>query len=160
MDNEHPLKVNSILQEKNGQFDTIKNKQKKVELLVTAVVGNMSQSLSRVRLFVTPSTGVSIGFSWQEYWSGLPFPSPCCRQRRMLQVKITRILLSHEHLEDTCFPFFPINSQVSLIRTIKHFHWQHISLVIPTERNHITRKNALYINVPKAMGVSFRGDCN
>ena len=39
------------------------------------------KSLSRVRLFVTPSTVAhqappSMGFSRQEYWSGLPFPSP------------------------------------------------------------------------------------
>ena len=38
-------------------------------------------SLSRVRLFVTPWTVAyqvppSMGFSRQEYWSGLPFPSP------------------------------------------------------------------------------------
>ena len=37
--------------------------------------------LSRVRLFVTPRTVAylappSMGFSRQEYWSGLPFPSP------------------------------------------------------------------------------------
>ena len=37
--------------------------------------------LSRVRLFVTPWTvayqaALSMGFSRQEYWSGLPFPSP------------------------------------------------------------------------------------
>ena len=37
--------------------------------------------LSRVRLFVTPwtiahQTPLSMGFSRQEYWSGLPFPSP------------------------------------------------------------------------------------
>ena len=37
--------------------------------------------LSRVRLFVTPWTVVyqaplSMGFSRQEYWSGLPFPPP------------------------------------------------------------------------------------
>ena len=37
--------------------------------------------LSRVRLFVTPWTAAyqappSMGFSRQEYWSGLPFPSP------------------------------------------------------------------------------------
>ena len=36
---------------------------------------------SRVRLFVTPWTVAyqappSMGFSRQEYWSGLPFPSP------------------------------------------------------------------------------------
>ena len=38
-------------------------------------------SLSRVRLFVTPWTVAhqappSMEFSRQEYWSGLPFPSP------------------------------------------------------------------------------------
>ena len=37
--------------------------------------------LSRVRLFVTPGTiacqaSPSMGFSRQEYWSGLPFPTP------------------------------------------------------------------------------------
>ena len=39
------------------------------------------RSLSRVRLFVTPWTvaykaSLSMGFSRQEYWSGLPLPSP------------------------------------------------------------------------------------
>ena len=39
------------------------------------------KSLSRVQLFVTPWTLVyqapqSMGFSRQEYWSGLPVPSP------------------------------------------------------------------------------------
>ena len=38
-------------------------------------------SFSRVRLFVTPwivalQAPLSMGFSRQEYWSGLPFPSP------------------------------------------------------------------------------------
>ena len=37
--------------------------------------------LSRVRLFATPWTvahqaSLSMGFSRQEHWSGLPFPSP------------------------------------------------------------------------------------
>ena len=37
--------------------------------------------LSRVRLYATPQTAahqarLSLGFSRQEYWSGLPFPSP------------------------------------------------------------------------------------
>jgi len=40
-----------------------------------------SKSLSRVQLFETPWTvagqaPLSMGFSRQEYWSGLPFPSP------------------------------------------------------------------------------------
>ena len=39
------------------------------------------KSLSRVQLFATPWTvayqaPLSTGFSRQEYWSGLPFPSP------------------------------------------------------------------------------------
>ena len=39
------------------------------------------KSLSRVQLFVTPwsvayLTPPSMGFSRQEYWSGLPLPSP------------------------------------------------------------------------------------
>ena len=39
------------------------------------------KSLSRVRLFATPWTvarqvPLSMGFSRQEYWSRLPFPSP------------------------------------------------------------------------------------
>ena len=42
---------------------------------------NKVKSLSRVRLFETPRTAAhqappSMGFSRQEYWSGLPFPSP------------------------------------------------------------------------------------
>ena len=41
---------------------------------------NSVLSLSRVQLFVTPGTvacqaPLSMGFSTQEYWSGLPFPS-------------------------------------------------------------------------------------
>ena len=40
-----------------------------------------AQSLSRVRLFATQwniacQAPLSMGFSWQECWSGLPFPSP------------------------------------------------------------------------------------
>ena len=39
------------------------------------------KALSHVRLFATPWTVAyqappSVGFSRQEYWSGLPFPSP------------------------------------------------------------------------------------
>ena len=42
---------------------------------------NEVKLLSRVRLFATPWTvayqaPLSMGFSRQEYWSGLPFPSP------------------------------------------------------------------------------------
>ena len=44
------------------------------------LLGRDVRSLSRVRLFATPWTvayqAPSMGFSREEYWSGLPFPSP------------------------------------------------------------------------------------
>ena len=48
--------------------------------------GSEVKSLSRVRLFATPWTiahqaPLSMGFSRQEYWSGLPFPSPREKER-------------------------------------------------------------------------------
>ena len=44
-------------------------------------VSGQCQPLSRIGLSVTPwtvvhQTPLSMGFSRQEYWSGLPFPSP------------------------------------------------------------------------------------
>ena len=46
-----------------------------------AAAAAAAKSLSRVRLFTTPwiaayQAPLSMGFSRQEYWSGLPFPSP------------------------------------------------------------------------------------
>ena len=47
--------------------------------------------LSRVQLFVTPWTHVayqapqSMGFSRQEYWSGLPFPSPTLKRQAAME---------------------------------------------------------------------------
>ena len=54
------------------------------------------KSLSRVRLFGTPCTVAyqgpqSMGFSRQEYWSGLPFPSPGDLQPRD-QTRVSRIV--------------------------------------------------------------------
>ena len=68
------------------------NIQGKTELIYLFIKQNVSftlrnkmkvkvKSLSLVRLFATPRTVAyqappSMGFSRQEYWSGLPFPSP------------------------------------------------------------------------------------
>ena len=59
------------------------------------------KSLSRVRLFVTPWTvahqaPLSMGFSRQEYWSGLPFPSPKmsviqAREVKKIDLKILKV---------------------------------------------------------------------
>ena len=48
--------------------------------LGSSIMCECVKSLSRVRLFLTPWTvayqaSPSMGFSRQEYWSGLPFPS-------------------------------------------------------------------------------------
>ena len=53
-------------------------------LVITFLPRSKVKSLSRVRLFATPWTvayqaPLSMGFSRQEYWSGLPFPSPRVR---------------------------------------------------------------------------------
>ena len=54
---------------------------KKLAPLCNATGGGGVQLLSHVQLFATLRTAahqapLSMGFSRQEYWSGLPFPSP------------------------------------------------------------------------------------
>ena len=51
------------------------------ETTVLQICSREAKSLSRVRLFAAPWTvahqaPLSVGFPGQEYWSGLPFPSP------------------------------------------------------------------------------------
>ena len=57
------------------------NKQTYFSLAKNVLIVLVCKSLSCVQLFVTPWTGAHqappfMGFSRQEYWSGLPFPSP------------------------------------------------------------------------------------
>ena len=64
--------------------------QKLCELLPILQV--CAQSFSPVRLFVTPWTvahpyPLSMGFSRQEHWSGLPFPSPGIFQVSKLKIR-------------------------------------------------------------------------
>ena len=53
-----------------------------LEVWIAAVVAAAAaKSISRVRLFATPWSAAyqappSMGFSRQQHWSGLPFPSP------------------------------------------------------------------------------------
>ena len=49
----------------------------------------MLSHFSRVQLCATPWTAAhqappSLGFSMQEHWSGLPFPSPVCESERVV----------------------------------------------------------------------------
>ena len=64
---------------RNCQY-TIQDNQAAVILPIVTLKVKV-KSLSRVRLFATPRTVAyqappSMGFSRQEYWSGVPFPSP------------------------------------------------------------------------------------
>ena len=61
------------------------------------------KSLSRVRLLETPWTAAhqappSMGFPRQEYWSGVPLPSPYClfRESKILLLAYPLILLSSD----------------------------------------------------------------
>ena len=58
------------------------------------------KSLSRVRLLVTPWTAAyqappSMGFSRQEYWSGVPLSSPSHKQCPLISTAQRETLLSH-----------------------------------------------------------------
>ena len=74
------------------------------------------KSLSRVRLFVTPWTIAhqappSTGFSKQEYWSGLPFPSPGDLPNAGFKPRspvLQADALTAELGKFICFPFFKI----------------------------------------------------
>ena len=64
------------------------------------------KSLSRVWLLATPWTAAhqappSMGFSRQEYWSGLPLPSPCMKVKSESEVAQSCLTLSTHGLQPT-----------------------------------------------------------
>ena len=66
------------------------------------------KSLSRVQLLATPRTPArqappSLGFSRQEHWSGLPFPSP---YETPIMWMLMHLMLSHRSLRLSSFFFF------------------------------------------------------
>ena len=68
------------------------------------------KSLSRVRLFETPWTAAyqappSIGFSRQEYWSGVPLPSPEDQKRLRIRELLGRTIRLPHKLLDVCSQF-------------------------------------------------------
>ena len=81
------LKVKKITRDNEGHYIVIKGSIQEEDITTLNIyVLNMLLLLllsrfSRVRLCATPSTAAhqappSLGFSRQEHWSGLPFPSP------------------------------------------------------------------------------------
>ena len=68
------------------------------------------KSLSHVRLFATPWTVAhqappSMGFSRQEYWSGLPFPSLWVVWNTVLNKKIFRRFVGHGNVNIPCHKY-------------------------------------------------------
>ena len=64
------------------------------------------KSLSRVQLVATPWTAAhqappSMGFSRQEYWSGVPLPSP----RSLLVICFMHVYASHSAMSDSLPPY-------------------------------------------------------
>ena len=45
-------------------------------VVVAVLCSVVSDSLQPYGLYIAFQAPLSMGFSWQEYWSGLPFPSP------------------------------------------------------------------------------------
>ena len=67
----------------------LKNMQEShhTSLMFTKIIQLLLSRFSRVRLCATPETAAhqapqSLGFSRQEHWSGLPFPSPMHENER------------------------------------------------------------------------------
>ena len=71
-------------------------------LLQCMKVKNKVKLLSHVRLSATPWTAAhqappSMGFSRQEYWSGLPLPSPLFHSKDIYLFEIVSIIMIWDH---------------------------------------------------------------
>ena len=71
-------------------------------LLQCMKVKNKVKSLSHVQLLATPWTAAhqappSMGFSRQEYWSGLPLPSPLFHSKDIYLFEIVSIIMIWDH---------------------------------------------------------------
>ena len=117
--------TNTILQ---NNCPSIKNKFLKMEttremwsLLSLRVC--MPSGLSHVWLFatlwtVTCQAPLSMGFSRQEYWSGLPFPSP----GDLPNPEIELVSAASPALQQILYPLRHLKSPFSLPKDIIHFH--------------------------------------
>ena len=93
----------------NKTFPYFPNSDRHCGMIIAEIMPRSSwvKSLNRVLLFVTPWTVAyqappSLGFSGQEYWSGLPFPSPFflvhCIWRYNLSIRLIIGDVNFDHL--------------------------------------------------------------
>ena len=73
-----------------------------------------TQVLSNIRLFATPCTiafqgPLSVGFSWQEYWSGLPFPPAGDVPRPGIELHLLHLL----HWQADSLPLVPSEKPIN-----------------------------------------------
>ena len=97
------------------------------------------KSLSRVRLFSTPWTTayqapLSMGFSRQEYWSGVPLPSPNQTLWRCITVYLNWSLVSPTNLEHHDYFLFieTRNTNIDCITFQRPFIPQVLELIFET----------------------------
>ena len=78
-------KMEKMQESIDKDLEELKNKHTETNNTITEIKNTLLllllSSFSRVQLFATPKTAAhqalpSLGFSRQEHWSGLPFPSP------------------------------------------------------------------------------------
>ena len=75
------LKKRGGLKKSKGKSENTSRQMKREQLSIIYGILLLLSHFSRVRLCATPGTAAhqappSLGFSRQEHWSGLPFPSP------------------------------------------------------------------------------------
>ena len=83
------------------------------------------KSLSSVRLFSTPWTAayqapLSMGFSRQEYWSGVPLPSPMYNLDSVLKSRNITLLTKVHLVKAMVFPVVKYGCESWTIKKAKH----------------------------------------
>ena len=89
------------------------------------------KSLSRIQLLATPWTAAhqappSMGFSRQEYWSGVPLPSP---KGSVFFTKVESTLTNHHHLKMDNMCYFTLGIVQSMVWQIKMTSIHHYSII-------------------------------
>ena len=113
------------------------------------------KSLSRVWLFATPWTityqaPLSMGFSRQEYWSGVPLPSPVIRRGEKLL--LNKLLLNIQNQLITLT--FTVRNQMQWKRIIPSLYYGCVSLTFIQSMN--VEKSIFYSKAYRTFKVVFR----
>ena len=109
------------------------------------------KSLSRVRLLATPWTAAyqvppSMGFSRQEYWSGVPSPSPIYKLiQPIITISSQKFLAWFRHLCQKYHPLMNLNILVYLVWAGTFPGWYFLCLIPYTETQYISSLDYLQL---------------